>query len=388
MRRAIDDVWAAGDAVLPVDPGMPPAAVRRLVDRLRPAELRRPDGSRSDDDAPDVPDGTALVVATSGSTGAPKGVVISHATLRAAVDRQRRRLGARDGQPWLGVLPLHHVAGLAVLLRSRAAGVEPSFHRGGTGHAIELAPPSWISLVPTQLDSLLEAGVDLARHHGVLLGGAAAPPQLLDRARAAGVSVTTSYGMTETCGGCVYDGRPLDDVELRVEEDGVLAVRGPVVADGLRTDGGVHGPLVDADGWLRTNDLAALDADGRLVVLGRADDVVVSGGDNVPLAPVRRALRALPAVADADVVGLPDDRWGTAVTAVVVPVAGHEDLTLAALRDELRGELPPTHLPTRLELVGELPRDGLGKVTAAAVRAVLAGGDGPTDDPPGTPSGG
>lgn len=364
----MDAAWGDGDAVLPVDPTLPRIHADRLVGRLRPAVVRRPDRVEHHTGAPPVPPGTAVVLATSGSTGVPKGIVLSHETLGGAIERSRARLGAGDGQPWLGVLPLHHVAGLSVLLRSRAAGVEPTLHESDRVAAIDLAPPSWLSLVPTQLDRLLEAGVDLARHHGVLLGGAHADTHLLLRAERAGVHVVTSYGMTETSGGCVYDGQPLDDVELRAGADSVLRVRGPVVADGVRMRDGTVRPLVDDDGWLRTKDLGVVTPDGRVLVDGRADDVVVSGGEQVPLLPVRRALASLDSVRESAVVGLPDQRWGTAVTAVVVPTDPADDrIDVVAIRDELRGMVPPMHLPTRVLVVDELPRDPMGKVTARSV---------------------
>lgn len=369
LRDAMDRVWEDGDAVLPVDPALPRRRVDELLDQLRPAEFLRPDGRRSDPSAPPVPDGTAVVMTTSGTTGQPKGIVVSEVTLAAAVDRQRRRLGAADGQPWLGVLPLHHIAGICLLRRSRAAGVEPTLHERDSRASIDLAPPSWISLVPTQLDRLLDEGAELDRHLGVLLGGARPEHHLVERAQQAGIHLVVSYGMTETCGGCVYDGVPLDDVDVRLDSDGVVEVRGPVVAVERRVDGGVHRPLgVDVDGWMRTQDRGSFDGDDRLSIHGRADDVVVSGGENVPLDDVRHALAALPFVSHCAVVGVPDRRWGEAVTAVVVPADGRR-LMLAEVRDALRGLLPPTHLPTKLLVVDQLPRDRMGKVSGEVVAA-------------------
>ncbi len=369
LLAALDATWAAGDAALPLDPSLPKSLTEELLASLRPAVLQTAQGSRELPDAPPVPPGTALVVTTSGSTGTPKGVVLSHAALDASVRASRDRLGAADGVPWLGVLPLHHVAGVSVVLRSRAAGREPSLHPRDTPQLLGDAEPSWVSLVPAQLSRLLDAGVDLARHAGVLLGGAAAPADLLARARATGARVVTSYGSTETCGGCVYDGVPLDGVEAALAADGRLLLRGPVLADGVRQAGGRIAPVVDRDGWLTTGDLARIDEDGRVQVLGRADDVVVSGGENVPLAPVRAALAALPGVGECAVVGLPDARWGTAVTAVVVPVGTPP--TLESIRAGLGATLPANHRPTRLVLLEVLPRDELGKVTRRSVTHAL-----------------
>jgi O-succinylbenzoic acid--CoA ligase len=372
MLRALDAVWADGDAALPLPAHAREEDTARVVTTLAPHEVRTDRGTHHPDRAHRVDAGTALVVATSGTTGPPRGIVLSHAALAAATTRSRTRLGAADGVPWLGVLPLHHVAGIGVVLRSRAAGVEPLLHRRDTPAVLDAAPPAWISLVPVQLRRLLAAGVDLARHHGVLLGGAAAAPALLARAAAAGVHVVTSYGATETCGGCVYDGRPLDDVDVAVADDGRIRLRTPTIATGVRGRDGTTRPVVDETGWWTTNDLGEYGDDGRLQVLGRADDVVVSGGENVPLGPVRAALVTVPGLAASSVVGLPDDEWGTAVTAVVVPLDEAPDLE--TVRTLLAARLPRTHLPTRLVVARELPVTGLGKVTAGSVMAALADG--------------
>lgn len=375
MLRGLDAVWAAGEAALPLDPRAPDPHTARLVERLAPAELRDDSGSHRMADGRPVPDGTALVVTTSGSTGAPQGVVLSHDALAASTSRSRTRLDAADGVPWLGVLPLHHVAGISVVLRSRAAGREPVLHRRDGAHALDAAEPAWVSLVPAQLGRLLDTGADLARHHGVLLGGAAAPDELLARAAAAGVHVVTSYGATETCGGCVYDGVPLDDVEVRTDRTGRIQLRTPTMATGVRRSSGQTVPLVDEDGWWTTADLGSFD-EGRLEVHGRADDVVVSGGENVPLAGVRTALAGIGGVVGgvlaSDVVGLPDDRWGTAVTAVVVPVARRP--TLQEVRSALTGLLPRAHVPTALVIAPELPTTALGKVTSHSVQEAIRTG--------------
>ena len=364
----MDAVWDAGDAVLPLDPDAPPGHTAAVVAALSPAEVRTDDGTEHRATAPGVPGDTALVVTTSGSSGTPRGIVLSRSALDASVRASRARLGAEDGQPWLGVLPLHHVAGISVVLRARAAGTEPLLRTRDTPAVLAAAPPSWISLVPPQLARLLDAHADLARHHGVLLGGAAAPADLLDRATGRGVHVVTSYGATETCGGCVYDGLPLDGVEVAIADDARIRLRTPTIATGVRSPDGSTAPVTDADGWWTTDDLGRIEA-GRLRVLGRADDVAVSGGENVPLPPVRRALAEVPGIATSGVVGLPDERWGTAVTAVVVPDG--DPPTLATIRTALAPVLPRRHRPTRLVVVEDLPVTALGKLTPASVQAAL-----------------
>ena len=371
--RALDEVWAAGDAALPLDAAAPASGPLHdaLLARLRPAELRDDTGVRPLDDPAPVATGTALVVATSGSTGAPRGIVLSHDALAASTRASRERLGAAEGVPWLGVLPLHHVAGISVVLRSRAAGREPLLHARAEAGVLAAAEPSWVSLVPTQLRALLGAGADLARHHGVLLGGAAADAGLLAAAADAGVHLVTSYGATETCGGCVYDGVPLDGTQVRTTPAGTVELRSAAMADGERLADGTTASLIDADGWWTTSDRGRL-VDGRLEVLGRVDDVVVSGGENVPLAPVRAALATLDGIDASDVVGLPHQRWGTAVAAVVVPDGPPP--TLEHVREALATLVPRRHLPTMLVVGAALPTTGLGKVTPATVTTALREG--------------
>lgn len=376
VLAGLDAVRSEGDAALPLPGDLPDAGREHLLARLRPDALY--EGGHvtplhTDAPAGRLPSGSTLVALTSGSTGARTGVVHTADGLAAAVAASRLRLGARDGRPWHLTLPLHHLAGVLVVERSRAAGREPIVH-DDPARTLGGAEPGWISLVPTQLGRMLAAGVDLARHDGVLLGGAAAPAGLLEAAAEAGVHVVTSYGSTETCGGCVYDGRPLDTVEVDLDEDGRIRLRGPMLAAGLLTDGGPARSATDAGGWFATSDRGRLEA-GRLVVEGRLDRTVVSGGENVPAAAVEVALADLPWVAEVAVVGLPHPDWGAAVTAVVVPTTGARPPGLAELRAALSAALPDTWRPTGLLIGAALPRDGLGKVTGPAVAAAVERGE-------------
>lgn len=377
---AMRHVWAQGDAVLPLPVHATDAAVAATLRSMRPHGLvvPRPDGVvrvRRLADGTDVADGTAVVVMTSGSSGRPKGVVLSHAALAASTRASIARLGCRPGERWLLCLPLDHVAGIQVVLRSEALGAEPivvdGFDVDAVGAAIDRGDVGHVSLVPTQLVRLLDAGVDLSGLHGVLLGGAPPSPALLDRARAGGVTVTVSYGMTETCGGCVYDARPLDGVAVETTADGLLRVAGPVLTDGYRGDVGAGDRSVRTpDGWFVTSDRGEVDASGRVVVSGRADDVAITGGENVPLGPVRTAVEALDAVRESTVIARPDDEWGEVLVAVVAPHDG-VDVDLDGLREALRGTLPRHALPRRLVLVDALPRTSLDKVDATAVHRLV-----------------
>ena len=309
-----------------------------------------------------VEDDVAVLVPTSGSTGEPKGVLLSAAALTASATGTADRLGG-PGQ-WLLALPTTHVAGLQVLVRSVLAGTTPVTLEGPTTvEAFERAASRmtgsrrYVSLVPTQLRRLLDSP-SLPGFDAVLLGGAGAPEPLLDAARDRSIAVVTTYGMSETAGGCVYDGVPLDGVEVDVADR--IRLRGPVLAEAYR-----HGPLRDADGWFTTSDVGRWEG-GRLVVLGRADDVVVTGGEKVAPAAVEDRLREHPSVDDVAVVGVPDEEWGEQVVAVVVLRA---PLTLDEARDHVSGPLPRAAAPRELRVVDALPLLASGKVDRMALRA-------------------
>jgi O-succinylbenzoic acid--CoA ligase len=220
-----------------------------------------------------------------------------------------------------------------------------------------------VSLVPTQLHRLLEAGVDLARFRVVLLGGAAAPAGLLDRARQAGINVVTTYGMSETSGGCVYDGRPLDGVEVSLDDDGRISLRGPMVMTGYRCRPDLTEQAL-ADGWFRTDDIGRWDGN-RLVVVGRVDDVIVSGGENVPAGLVAEIIARHPAVADVAVTGVADPDWGERVVAVVQPAGPPPSLD--EIRGWVRDRAPAAYAPAQLVLVAALPLLPSGKLDRLAV---------------------
>lgn len=297
--------------------------------------------------------GAPLHVLTSGSTGEPKTIRLSHAAVLASAEAASDRLGG-PGQ-WLSAIPATGVGGLQVLVRSILAGTDPVIVGEHAGLASAVAAMTgtrrYASLVPTQLFRLVEAGEAelLAGFDAVLLGGAAAPHSVLDGAAAAGVRIVRTYGMTETSGGCVYDGVPLAGVRLRIEPDGRIAISGPMLCE-------------DADPWWVTSDLGTL-ADGRLRVLGRADQVAVSGGVNVPLAAVEAALRDLPTVRDVVVVARPDAEWGQRVVACVV---GSLDRAAASNALAAAGH-PHAWTPREIDLRDELPLLPGGKVDRLAL---------------------
>jgi O-succinylbenzoic acid--CoA ligase len=318
-------------------------------------------------DAADSPE--RLVVETTGSTGVPKRVLLSRDALRASADATHARLGGA-GQ-WLLTVPPTYVAGLQVLVRSIRAGIDPLHHEGSMAGSVDAmaGPRRYVSLVPTQLVRLLaEPGepTALARFDAVLVGGGPLLPRVRREAEKRGIRVVQTYGMSETCGGCVYDGVPLDGVGVKVDDDQEVWVTGPVLFDGYLGDPERTARTL-VDGWFRTDDLGALDEDGRLSILGRRDDVVISGGVKVPAVAVQQMLLEHPAVQDAAVVGVPDEEWGERVVAVVACDGAPARL------DELRRRVTPrSWAPKAVVVVRSLPSLRNGKLDRAAVRQ-LAG---------------
>jgi O-succinylbenzoic acid--CoA ligase len=319
--------------------------------------------------------GADLVVVTSGSTGRARAVLLSAQAVQASAAATQERLGGPGS--WLLTLPVSAIAGLQVLCRSALAGRPVAVLERGErlGSALERLPAGdrrYTSLVPTQLRRFLETDVDaLCAFDAVLVGGAATDPGLLDRARRAGVAVITTYGMTETAGGCVYDGRPLSEVRVRADEDGVR-LAGPTLALGYRLDPAATAAAF-VDGWFLTRDAGSLDAAGSLTVSGRLDEVVVTGGVNVAPAAVEAALREHPGVDDAVVFGRPDDEWGQRVVAAVVPTDGSAP-DLAALRSWVAERLGAPAAPRELHTIAAVPALHTGKPDRRAVAAAVLEG--------------
>jgi O-succinylbenzoic acid--CoA ligase len=364
LARAAVAAWDAGEALLPLRPDAPGPELRGLLERMRPTVLVDAEGRRRLAGGAPVPAGTAAVVVTSGTTGAPKGVELTRAGMEVMARGYSAGVGAHAGSCWLACLPLQHVASLAALARAHVTGVRWVAHERFDADRVARAPrdegATIVSLVPTALARLLDAGADLDAYECVIVGGAPFPPALRARAEGAGVRVVDAYGMTETWGGWALDGRPIDGAVYRLAPDGEVLVRGDVVMRGYRFDPVGTAAVLDRDGWLRTGDVGVVE-DGRLRVVDRKKDVVVTGGVNVSPTEVEGVLARHPAVADVCVVGLPDDEWGERVVAFVVPAAGHAAPGLEDLREFARRELSAAKLPREVHRVGEIPRSGSGK---------------------------
>ena len=364
---ALRRVWDDGDAATPLDQRLGGSAARAVGRALRPTAVIGPDLERRriSGGAPVEP-GDALVLATSGSLGPPRGVVLSREAVHASASATSERLGIDPARHrWLACLPLAHIGGLSVVTRALWAGtpltVLPGFDAAEVEALGRRGAATHVSLVATALGRL-----DPAAFACVLLGGAA-PPGGLAR------NVVTTYGLTETGSGVVYDGRPVDGVDIAIGDgsegcgqDGEILVRGPMLLrcyrDGI--DPRIAGPD-RAGGWLPTGDGGEIGPDGTLSVRGRLAEVVVTGGEKVWPAAVEAVLATHPSVEQVAVWKRPDAEWGERVVAWVVPRDRDDPPELSALREIVRAELPPWAAPRQLELVSALPRTASGKVRRA-----------------------
>ncbi len=363
--ETLQRIWDEGDAVLPLDPRLPVPVRQRLLAIMGPSAVategtRRPGPMAVDAPREPTREGDALVVPTSGTTGEPKGVVLTHDALGAHAAAVHAHLGVSARDRWLACLPLAHIGGLGVVVRALLDGIGldvlPAFDEGAVRSARDRGA-TLTSLVPTALDRVGAQGF-----RWVVLGGSADP--VAHRP----TNVVRTWGLTETGGGIVYDGRPLPGVEV-ASIDGELWVRSPTLSRGVRQTDGATRDLrrarpddASSTGWLATGDAGSVTGDGTVTVLGRTDDMIVTGGENVWPDAVEAALRPLPGVAEVAVAGRPDPEWGERVVAWVVPGPDAPLPTLADVRARIRHHLPPWAHPKEMRLVGRLPRTALGKV--------------------------
>lgn len=366
-RRELMSLLAGDAAYLPV-PAHDAAAAQALCTALGAGEPIDPH--------------TCLVVSTSGTTGTPKGALHTPETLHASATGTAQALGGPGS--WLLTLPPHHIAGLQVLLRSLAAGYEPVVVDVGGGFDPAVLPAAvdamtgprrYTSLVPLQLRKALAhpaATRALAGLDAILVGGAATPPALADAAAAAGLRIVRTYGMSETAGGCVYDGRPLPGTRMRIAypgADGVGRVElgGDTIAAGYR--GLPDHPAFASPGWFRTDDLGTID-DGVLRIAGRADEAISTGGLTVVPQVVETVIDGLAGVAVCAVFGVPDERLGEAVAVAVVPDGPAPELT--ALQQAVTERFDRFAAPRHLLVLDELPVRGPGKVDRRRLREEFA----------------
>ena len=333
----------SGPAIAPLDARLPPARLAALVEALAPGSVEGPDGVttlRSGQEKA-VAEGTAVIVPTSGSTGVPKGVELSAAALLYSARASLARIGARPGERWLCCLPAMYIAGIQVLVRSLVSGTDPVLADRADARTVAASGCAHVSLVPTQLRRLLDG-------------------------REGDMSTPLAGFSSVLRGGCVYDGIPLDGVQVRIGDDDRIWLGGPVLFSGYRP--GLPAP---GDGWLRTGDLGRMDSAGRLVVRGRADDVINTGGYMVVPGEVTAVLQTCPGVRDAAVVGQPDPEWGERVVAVVAPADPADPPTLELLRLHVRERLPRYAIPSTVVMVDAVPMLPSGKHDIVRLRQEL-----------------
>ena len=363
----VAETWGAGAALLPIDHRLPAAEARALVERARPTVISDAAGVRRLDGEPAEP-GVALVVHTSGSGGAPKLAQFDRRAIDAAVASSALALGASDEDRWLCCLPLAHVGGLLVLLRAILLGAPVTIHARFEADAVAAERASaFTSVVPTMLGRLVAAGADLSAFRAILVGGAHLSPDARSDAERAGAHVVETYGLTETCGGVVYDGVPLPGTEMRLDADGGIELRGPTLMRGYRLDPAASAAAFTRDGWLRPGDAGEIDRDGRLHVAGRFDDLINTGGEKVWPDEVETALRAHPGVRDVAAGGRLDPEWGQRVVVWVVPSDPSDPPSLDELRAFAARTLPRHAAPRELTITERLPRTPSGKLRRAAL---------------------
>jgi O-succinylbenzoic acid--CoA ligase len=373
LAVAAVSAWEAGEAILPINPAAPPAERRRLLEQLRPTHLVEGGTREAVPGGIPAPADTAAIVVTSGTTAEPKGVELTRTGMEVMGRGYSAGLEADAGDRWLTCLPLHHVASLGALARAHVTGASWVAHERFDIDRVARAPreegATIVSLVPTTLLRLLDADAPLHEYRRVIIGGAPLPDALRTRAESAGVAVVDAYGLSETWGGFALDGIPIAGIETRLDaETSEILVQGAPVMRGYRCDPSRTAEVLGADGWLHTGDIGDIDAGGRLRVVDRAKDLVISGGVNISPTEVEHILATHPAVDDVCVIGVPDTEWGERVVAFVVPVTGSRPPTLDDLRAFAADQLAAPKLPRELRVVETIPRSTGGKALRRFLR--------------------
>jgi O-succinylbenzoic acid--CoA ligase len=352
--EVVREAWEQGNAVAPLDQRLSPRAKERLIEAIRPTRLATESNERALPNGVPVETGDALVVTTSGSLGVPKAVIHTHESIRAALLAAAERLALHGTEHWLLCIPAAHVGGFLLVARHLIDGnpltVQDRFDPAGVMSAAR-AGATHVSLVATALQR-----IDPALFTRILLGGASAPPSLP-------LNVTVTYGMTETMGGCVYDGRALSGVDIVLRDDEIL-IKGPMLMRSYR-EGPDH---LTPDGYFPTGDLGSWIDRDLLAVHGRRGDLIISGGEKIWPTAVESVLASHPHVRECAVRGVEDAHWGQRVVAWIV--VGEASPTLEEIRAWVKESLPPYCAPREVRIVEALPRTALGKIDGVALRAL------------------
>ena len=353
----VQRAWSNGDAVLPIDQRLPLAGKKMLLDTMAPSEII--DASFTTSSLPNgrpMQDGDALVIASSGSTGAPKGIIHTHSSLLAGAQASASRLQLTSDDHWLVCIPVSHVGGFSVISRALHTGAALTLLPAFDAAAVEQAQKDGVthtSLVATALSR-----IDTSLFRTILLGGSSAPDNLPN-------NIITTYGMTETGGGVVYNGQPLDNVEIKIV-DAEIFLRCPMLMRAYRDDQIIS----EEGGWYATGDIGEIDNNGKLSVHGRRSDMIITGGENVWPSVVENSLASHPIVNQVVVRGMPDTTWGQRVVAYVVlndAAQTPEVKLLSDLREHVKQTLPAFCAPQQIVVLAEIPRTSLGKVDVQAL---------------------
>jgi O-succinylbenzoic acid--CoA ligase len=353
----VQRTWSNGDAVLLIDQRLPTAGKKSLLDAMAPSEII--DASFNSSSIPNgraLLDGDALVIASSGSTGSPKGIIHTHSSLLAGAQASASRLQLTSDDHWLVCIPVSHVGGFSVISRALHTGAALTLHPAFDATAVQEASTHGVthtSLVATALSR-----IETSLFKSILLGGSSAPANLP-------TNVITTYGMTETGGGVVYNGKPLDNVEVKIVE-GEIHLRCPMLMRAYRDDQAI----VLNDGWYATGDMGAINDSGTISVFGRTTDLIITGGENVWPSVVENSLTSFSLVKEVVVRGTPDATWGQRVVAYVVlndSLGASDAALLSELREHVKQTLPAFYAPQQVIVLSQIPRTSLGKVDLQAL---------------------
>ena len=353
----VQRAWSNGDAVLPIDQRLPPTGKKLLLDAMAPSEVI--DASATSSSLPNgrpLQEGDALVIASSGSTGSPKGIIHTHSSLLAGAQASASRLQLTADDHWLVCIPVSHVGGFSVITRALHTGAALTLHPSFDATAVQEASTHGVthtSLVATALSR-----IETSLFRTILLGGSSAPDNLPS-------NVITTYGMTETGGGVVYNGMPLDNVEVKIVE-GEIHLRCPMLMRAYRDDQAI----IPNDGWYSTGDMGAINDSGTVSVYGRKTDMIITGGENVWPSVVENSLASHPTVDEVVVRGAPDATWGQRVVAYVVlndSLDASDATLLSNLREHVKQTLPAFCAPQQVIVLTQIPRTSLGKVDLQAL---------------------
>lgn len=349
MVGLIRRIWEDQDGFIPIDQRLPSPAKAALLKALAPSAVVDSRGNRKLlDNSMLLGDDECLAMATSGTTGDPKIIVYTHDQVKASAQATSKFIGVTEADKWLCCLPVAHIGGLSVILRSLVLGnpvevqskFDPAEVMASTKRGVTLT-----SLVSTAL-----ARIDPSLFRRIILGGSKPPPDIPS-------NTLVTYGLTETGSGVVYNGTPLAGLEIKIGKSGEILLRGPMIATRYRSGA----PITDADNWFHTRDGGRFE-DGRLEVFGRLDEVINSGGEKIFPATLESLLSQHPKIAEVAIIAVPDPVWGEAVTAAIVPLDDQQRPSLSELREFTKEKLPSYYAPIRIHFVKQMPKTALGKI--------------------------